>query len=324
MKITDFAVAFATIMLPVLFLLQWKEEGFVKANELMHQYDIALTNAVNDAAHHMRLTSEADYERGYGTFNYTHVDKEEALESFFRTLSINFGVEDSISRDVLSRYVPAVGIIDYDGLNLNVYKKFKNSEGNNVWERMWLPEIPFMYNDPDGNIIKFSVDDYVTVFDQTTQQWVEGSRVEVAPRVTIPLLTADNFETIQRQTIVNTLQENLAYYINEHNTYVKGLDINYVFALPTIPQEDWNNSVKDISFFSFVQGVPLERSDATFNNYSFAGSRITNSIEIYGSTVNGKKVYYRETCGFTYPIEEVFTSESQAAKKGYFPQSCGR
>lgn len=312
-------------MVPLFFLIQWKDEGVTKTVQLTNQYNSALTAGVQDGAFTMRMNSDANFESGYGTFKFNHVNKEEALSSFFETLNLNFGAAEPIGQDVLSRYVPVIGVIDYDGLHINAFDKYENEHGTTTWKRVWLPEIPFTYHDSTGNIIKFSIDEYVQVYDQALQKWVSGPRLEIAPQVTIPLLTAPNFEVIRRQVIVNTLQDQLAYYINEHNTYTRKLGINYTFALPTISQEDWNNSVSDISFFAFIQGVPLER-DSIYNNYSFAGSRLTKTTNFFGSVVDGRKIYYRENknCGTTYPIDEIFSSAKQAAKKGYSYKSCSR
>lgn len=322
MKITDLAIIFVCLLMPTLYFLQWQDEDLRRSAQLSTQYDAALSASVIDSIHTIRLNSQADLESGYESLKFNRVDKEGALDTFFKTLNTNFGAEESIGQDIISRYVPVVGIVDYAGVHMNVYDTYTNDEGLTEWKRVWLPQIPYSYNDPAGNVISFRLDDTVRVYDVLSQEWQEGPRNEVNTLVTIPLLNnEEEFESVRRETIVSTLQENLQYYINEHNTYTRSLGVNYTFVLPTISQEDWNNSINDISIFGFIQGIPLGRGH-TYNNYAFAGSRLMKNTNILGSVVDGKKVYYREDCGYNYPVEEVFYSGKQAASKGYYYLSC--
>ncbi|MNE97158.1 hypothetical protein D3C80_1954610 [compost metagenome] len=43
---------------------------------------------------------------------------------------------------------------------------------------------------------------------------------------------------------------------------------------------------------------------------------------IIGARRGAMKVYYRSSCGYGYPREEVFASEQVAASKGYMPLPC--
>lgn len=324
MKTSDLTLWFLCLMIPLFLLLQWRDEDTTTNKRLSLQYDKAITAAVQDSVHTLRLNSDPDLESGYGSFKFNRVNREEALSSFFETLSFNFGAEDIVAKDILERYVPAIGVVDYDGLHLSVYKTYKDEGGHKAWKRVWLPKIPYSYEDGEGNVISFRLDDTVRVFDASNKKWLEGPRKEVAPYISIPLLTDEQtFDSVRRTAIINTLQENLAFYINEHNTYARHLGIDYTFALPVIPAEDWNNTVNDISVFGFLQGIPIERG-YTYNNYSFGGSRLMKVKYLYGSTVNGKRIYYREDCGYNYPVDELFTDPKQAASKGYRYLACPR
>lgn len=131
-----------------------------------------------------------------------------------------------MSIEELSLYVPVFAIVDYDGLLLNVYKEYKDARGDLVFDRVWLPKITFAYEDNRGNIINFTIDENIEIYDNGLKEWFEGTREELLAdsEIQIELLAdAELFDSVRRTTIVNTLQEHIAYNINEHNVYKKRL-----------------------------------------------------------------------------------------------------
>jgi len=323
MKITELSIIYMLFIFPLLVYSQWQSEDTNTFAKLNHRYDGALTVAAHDAIDQLRVNANPNFEAGYDSTKYSFVNPEAAFDTFMHTLSLNFGVKDRISQDVLERYVPVFAVMDYDGALFNVYQTFTNDEGLQEIKRVWLPKIPFTYSDSAGNIVSFTLDENVVVYDAGLSEWVSGNRVDIKDEVNIPLLNDPvQFDSTRRETIVNTLQDELAYYINEHNVYTKQLGITYKFALPLIPQEDWYNTVDDIGIFAFFQGYPYERGRGTYNQFAFTGSRLFKDEAIYGATVNGQKVFYKESCGYPYIAEEVFSNKKEAARAGYFEKSC--
>lgn len=322
MKISDFVIIFLLIVSSLLIFTQWRSEDTKAFAKLNNQYDGAMTVASQDAVDQLRLNVKPNYESGYDSKKFSRINKEPAYDTFIHSLALNFSIQDEVSKDLLGRYVPVFGILEYDGFSMSVYQEYtKGTEA--VFDRVWLPKIPFTYQDPQGNLIKFTLDDYVTVYDVNLQEWVNGERRELQKELDIDLLKdADLFDRIRRNTIVTVLQENLAFQINQHNVYTKSLGITYNFALPLIPQEDWYNTVDDVSVFAFFQGYPYERGGGTFNQYALAGSRLVKQDMFYATTVNSKKVFFAESCGFSYPAVEVYPTKKAAAKAGYFEMSC--
>ncbi|MEK5071630.1 hypothetical protein [Sporosarcina sp. FSL K6-1508] len=324
MKISDFILFYLIITYPLNVFTEWRSEDANTFAQLNYQYNSAMTVASQDAANQLRLNVKPNYESGYDSKKFSRINKEPAYDTFMHSLSLNFGTEDDVTKDLMARYVPVFGILEYDGFSMNVYETYKNGQENLV-DRVWLPKIPFAHQDGYGNIIKFTLDEFVTVYDAALREWISGERKELLrdPEITIELLKdADLFDQIRRDTIVNVLQENLAYQINEHNVYARQLGITYTFALPLIPQEDWYNTVDDVSIFAFLQGYPYHRAGGTFNQFALAGSRLIKQDSFHATTLNSKKVFYAESCGFDYPVLEVYPSKKAAAKAGYFELSC--
>lgn len=323
MKITDFSIIFVIIVAPLLIFAQWRAEDTNTFAKLNHQYDGAITVATHDAVDQLRTNSKPNYEAGYDSFKFNRVNPEPAFDTFIHSLALNFSTKDEVSKDVLSRYVPAFAILDYDGALLNVFQESTNKEGDRELKRVWLPKIPFSYSDSEGNIITFTLDDFVAVYDAELKEWVRGKRDRIMGEVSIPLLQdPEQFDKVRRDTIVNTFQEELAYYINEHNVYTKQLGITYKFTLPLIPQEDWYNTIDDIGIFAFFQGYPYERGQGTYNQYALAGSRLFKGDVIQAANVDGEKIFFNKSCHFPYTVEEIYPNKKEAARAGYKEHAC--
>ena len=146
---------------------------------------------------------------------------------------------------------------------------------------------------------------------------------------------ASEFHEIRRKTIINLIQDTLREEMNEHNTYATFYDVKYNFALPEITEDEWRNSINDISIMSFIQGMPVG-VDGFYNNYALSGSRIIQTSYIYG-TDNGNKYYHTEYCTLisdfikylngeidTLPegalqADNIFINRVEAAENGYYP-----
>ena len=102
--------------------------------------------------------------------------------------------------------------------------------------------------------------------------------------------------------------------------------VQYNFVLPDITDDDWRNSINDISVMSFIQGMPIGVQQY-YNNYALSGSRIIQTEYIYGTTDK----YYHETwcpeiaeffdpdATDTSDVDNVFITRVQAAQSGYYP-----
>ena len=137
---------------------------------------------------------------------------------------------------------------------------------------------------------------------------------------------ASEFHQIRRNVIIELIQDALREEMNEHTTYASIYGIQYNFALPDITDDDWRNSINDISVMSFIQGMPIGVQQF-YNNYALSGSRIIQTEYIYGTTDK----YYHETwcpeiADFFDPdttdtsdVDNVFITRVQAAQSGYYP-----
>lgn len=197
----------------------------------------------------------------------------------------------------------------------------EGSGRKNRHEAVWGTKKPYAYVDSAGNSLSFTLDQQVLAYDAVSRGWHEGLRQDIRQQTTIPLLQdVALFEQVRRTTIVRAIQDELAYRINRYNEIVSRNGISYTFTLPLISDEDWNNTVDDVGVLAFVQGIPMGAK--VYNSYALGGSRILKKPTIIGAKKGTMKVYFRSSCGYSYPAEETFSSEQAAARKGYMPLFC--
>jgi hypothetical protein len=322
MKITNWGILLVVLLLPLFVMnnINVAQQKFSLHTE--EQYNAAIDTAVRDAARALMFNEKQQFEAGYGSVKKYRANKEEAVQTFFHTLYLNFNVEDDpYVQGTLQRYIPVMAVIDYDGYWIYAPEEYSGTGGYTELKHVWKPKQPFAYKDASGNSLAFTLDDTVTAYDKAKNRWERGRRAAVASRVSIPLLNnADTFDSVRRTTIIQSLQKDLEFYINSYNAYSKQYGIAYTFTLPTISDEEWNNTVDDIGFLAFVQGMPL--GDKAYNKYALGGARIVKKPAIYGTVVNGIPYYYSSTCKFSYTPKETFGSEKEAAEHGYYPLRC--
>lgn len=322
MKWIEWALIGAMIFLPFATVNQIETDTQRKALLTELRYNAALDTAVDDAARMLVVSSDQQREAQYESAKRIALNKDEAIAAFYRTLYANFGVaDDPVSQGVLNQYIPAVVVIGYDGFYVYAEDEWTGADGKKERKSVWGAKKPYAYADSAGNSLSFTLDDFVLVYDASSRSWREGLRADVQKQTNIRLLQdAALFDQVRRNTIVRAIEDELAYRINKHNESVVRNGFSYTFTLPTISQEEWNNTVDDVGVLVFVQGLPI--GGKFYNNYALGGSRVLKKSEIVGARKNGMKVYYRSTCGFGYQVEETFSSERTAAKQGYMPLTC--
>lgn len=96
--------------------------------------------------------------------------------------------------------------------------------------------------------------------------------------------TVGAFHEARRKAIIKIISDCLTEEINEHNKYADLTGNTYQFSLPEITNDDWINSINDISIMAFVQGIPVGTAEGTFyNNYALGGAQIVKSRHFYAA-----------------------------------------
>lgn len=313
------------MMFPLFMIIAFHVQDQREVQLLEVKYRSALRTAVQDGGRVLNMNEYQEKEAGYQSAKFFRVDKELALSTFMHTMYMNMDIEDDpVAQATLQAYIPVVVIMDYDGYYVYTSDEYQDDKGNTLREPLWMAKKPYTYSDALGNSIHFTLDQYIEAYDARLGKWVKGQEKEIGRDTMIPLLQEhDKFEQIRRSTIVSSIQEDLAYYINRHNEWAARNGISYLLTLPMISQEEWNNSVDDIGMMAFIQGIPV--GDRYYNDYALGGGRLVKGPNIYAGVeeMTGIKYYYRNSCSFPQVSkEEVYQSAKDAAAAGYFEKTC--
>ncbi|WP_411343748.1 hypothetical protein ACE3MZ_19385 [Paenibacillus sp. WLX1005] len=323
MKITNWAIFFVLILLFVFVKNALDQEDNRNNLQLQVRYNRAVDTATQDAAQALLTNASQPQESQYQSAKNVRINKEEAADTFFHTMYLNFGVShDPVGQQVLNGYIPALLVIGYDGYYVYQFEAYRNAAGETEMRHVWSPKKPYAYEDQDHNTYNFTLDDYVTVNRAVDGKWLEGFRRDLQGDSGIPFLQDEaSYDAARRTTIVNTIQNDLSATINRYNMLSKQYGVSYTFTVPYIDQEQWNNTIDDAGVLAFVQGIPL--GNAYYNNYALGGARIMKQDMYQGIVANGRKYYYStSSCTSDYTAEELFTSPKEAARKGYQPLNC--
>lgn len=106
------------------------------------------------------------------------------------------------------------------------------------------------------------------------------------------------FHEKRRKTIIDIITASLTEEINiEQNRFADLVGVTYNFYFPTLSEQDWINTIDDISFLAFVQGIPMGNAESTYyNNFALGGSKIVKKDYIYINEVNGVRLYHNHNC----------------------------
>lgn len=131
MKITDLALVFIGIILPIIIVLYINISFTVKAQEQEMYYQNIIDIAVQDAANQMKEVENDDANIDYGYSGLENqkisVNAQIAVDTFFNNLYNNFNIKGNESaQKYLQLFVPAIAIIDYDGVQISSVESGKD------------------------------------------------------------------------------------------------------------------------------------------------------------------------------------------------------
>ncbi|TVX93106.1 hypothetical protein [Paenibacillus agilis] len=322
MRLIKWAIFFACIILPFSWTHRQQVKEYRHKLIVEEQYNRWMNTAVDDAAQVLKETAAwKATDDSYESNKQLILNKQHAVTTLLHSIYVNLNIEDDVvAQQALFFYIPAITIVGYDGAYFYVNERFSTMQGSERIEHVWKPVHPYSYVDQHGNVYTFTLDDYVTVYDSSARKWISGYQHELKLRSSLSLLQDDvRFDDVRRMTIIQTIQQKLEHYINRHNEWARRNGVSYLFTMPTIPTEQWNNTINDISIMSFIQGMSV--GAFTYNHYALGGSRILQRDTWYASIQNNVKVAYPERCAPSKYIE-TFSSDRDAASKGYYVKRC--
>lgn len=131
MKITDLALVFIGITLPMIIILYINISFTIKAQEQEMYYQNIINIAAQDAANQMKEVENDDSNVDYGYSGLENqkisVNAQIAVDTFFNNLYNNFDIKGNESAQrYLQLFIPAIAIIDYDGVQISSVETSKD------------------------------------------------------------------------------------------------------------------------------------------------------------------------------------------------------
>lgn len=149
MKLTDFALIFIGITLPIIIIVYVNVSFTIKAEEQEMYYKKIINAALNDASDQMKEVENFDAEIDYGysgsSNNKISVNSQVAVDTFLDSLYNNFGIKGSdYAQNYLQYFIPAIAIIDYNGVQVSSIEEFEE-DGKDVIKHALKPKKYYTY-----------------------------------------------------------------------------------------------------------------------------------------------------------------------------------
>jgi hypothetical protein len=312
MKITNFGIIFILIIIPFMLFSHFEIRKETVSNFQNRSYDNIVEKALSDASE--ALIMDVDVNRD----NRIEINKDYAIETFFKTLSLSFGYKDIIDIEYLKSYVPIIIIIDYDGIYTYSVEKYNALSGEILIKHVLHEKKYFTYTE-GNNIITLYLDGSYKVLSLTKNRTFYGTYDELKA-IAISIFfdnTEAEIEELRNKIVVDLISNELLK-INDHNTFAEINGVKYDFFIPDTKYDLDTNTIDNIGIIASIQGFP--KANGKYNNFSVAINAIKERQRILGYNDAGKLVYHEEGCpGITGILIEVFDSKKEAAQNGYYP-----
>lgn len=149
MKITDFALIFVGITLPIIITVYVNVSFTIKAEEQEMYYKKIINAALDDASNQMKEVENTDKKIDYGysgtSDNKISVNAQVGVDTFLNSLYNNFGIKgNDTAENYLQYFIPAIAIIDYNGVQVSSIEEFTEN-GQNVIRHVLKPKKYYSY-----------------------------------------------------------------------------------------------------------------------------------------------------------------------------------
>ena len=330
MKITDWAIVFLLIFLPTSLAIDISQHRQIEALSFKQMYNETMYTASEDATNAL-LDNQGDEAQGafsQGTYKSSkdvEPNLNKAIARYYETVYLNLGIDDDkVAQDALKANLPLAMVVGYDGLYSYSWQNVYNSDtAQYEVKEIWMPKIPYAYYDGINNLVlNFTLDDYSYVYNNVTGDKDADKRADLISKYpTEVFMSPEIFENVRKQTIIDIIRNQLEYYTNRNNFLSTRYGKSYIYNIPIVSDETWSNTINDICFISFLQGIVIPGTNESYSTFGFGGTKLKLTNKYCGNTISGLKYYHKEGCNLLSVAEGTFNDKKEAAKAGYMPCS---
>ncbi len=293
----------------------------------------SISSATSDAVNYLSKTA------CYGTAS---INKEEVLNSFFTSLYSSLGIiSDSTAQAEIEIYIPVVLLCDVDGYYIYYYDEYKTSDGIAYIERSWSEKMPYCYED-EYFIYRLTLTDMVYVYDKNNLLGLDEAVIGVEYKEfgknsiysdfkknnsECILFNDTEYELVRKGSIIDKLEEVMAYYTSRHNLIAQRQGISYSFSFPTGKRDEWAEYIDDVNILVVFQGYPYGNDrNYTYNKIASAGANIYRKPSYYLEKKSWYLLAHRQGCerlkNNDMILEETFDTPEDCIKLGAYCCEC--
>ena len=342
MKLTDFALIFIGVMLPIIIIVYVNISFTIKAQQQEMYFQKIINVAIQDAASQMKEVENTDSNIDYGYSGVedkkVSVNAQIGVDTFLDSLYNNFGIEgNEAAQEYLQLFVPAITIIDYDGVQVSSIEEYLEN-GISVKKHALKPKTMYSYSyvvmqRPSGTIevvnaseptglgalvgqvhtVDFSMDDYVVhrgVGCETKAFYLNDTNNNSDLFVGATAHSSkilEHLNKIKGEVIVNTIIREVGYAINANNNFAKSAGIEYSFTFPPMTTEDLNNSIENVGMMAFVQGLSVGNKYLNAKAYGVSKLELVSRFYLSAPSATSKykmNLYHKDENCPEYKISE--------------------
>ena len=327
MKITDFALVFIAIMLPYMIVLYINVTFTIKAEEMEMYYQNVIDTAVDDASYQMKQVESDDKQIDYGYSGNENkkinINAKVGVDAFFESMYNTLGIRgNEAAESYLSLFVPAVAVIEYDGVRVSQNETVIAADGTSSVQRVLRPKRYYTYtysivrNGMEYNFVsgsttsdivsthtvEFTMDNYIVHrgYDYVYDEEIEAETFYVDDSSNNDNLVAgvvssdekDNLKSkiishlldMRKSIIANTVANELSYSVNANNSYARQAGITYNFSFPATAESDLYGMIDSVGMIAFVQGISV--GNKYLNTKAYGLSSLNQATRYYFTAPN--------------------------------------
>ncbi len=234
--------------------------------------------------------------------------REEAIKAFYENFTRCIGANMDTDLYYYARYlIPCIAMIDYDGYYLMYAKSVSGSDGEkyvdiitpiNTWEEQVDDYIIRYYLSNELKVKVISTGDtYSGTSSEVYEKMVRDYGTTVIDRNLAFLNNVDEYTSRKNECIMNELQRDISYTINNHNSFKNQYDVKYNFSMPQL-KGDFQDVLNGPAFIAFEQGQQIQdSSDTLINVYALTSADVVGMNYYYIVTEpSGDVTYHKADC----------------------------
>lgn len=343
MSWNDIIIFFVSIFLcfySVIFVNTTIESGTNRANNLYAHYvasacqDALALNTLNGVEVRDNLQDNRE-----NVWNDITV-REKTVRTFYKSFGLCLNKDGDGFYNEMELMTPIVCLVDVDGYYISYNAAYdSNSSSHNDYDNLHNISALNTWSEKRENyIVRYYLSDNVQIIREDGTM-IEGDRKEVYQEIGDPILdylvNKEIFEESKNACIVQTLSDQINYYVNAINNNADAYDTQYIINLPEISGETWCGLVNEPAICAFVQGNTYNIRNKKASVYGFGIYELSEPLHYFIlEDGTGVKTYYcyEEQDYFGkiteiephpyyngYAIEELYNSKKDCAKEDAYP-----